>query len=111
MKRKWTFDLILRTLRAEIAKRLSKLGTRGVEISRVLDVSPACVTQYLKGNRGVFLGDYLCNEPACAEAEKIDGAAEKYAAAYAAGEKKTDAKNTLDFLVLMSLEIRQGARK
>ena len=48
---------MLPLVRASVANRLQSMGFRVNQISRVLDVTPAAVTQYLKGVRGKKLGE------------------------------------------------------
>ncbi len=45
-------EKMLPLLRASVANRLLRMGFRVNQISRVLDVTPPAVTQYLKGVRG-----------------------------------------------------------
>jgi predicted transcriptional regulator len=50
-------EKMLPLVRASVANRLQSMGFRVNQISRVLDVTPAAVTQYLKGVRGKKLGE------------------------------------------------------
>jgi len=52
-----TEEKLLPLVRARLAKRLSDIGFRAKEISAVLNVTPAAVTQYLKGKRGNTLSE------------------------------------------------------
>jgi hypothetical protein len=45
-------EKMLPLVRSTVAKRLLQLGFRANQVSRVLNVTPAAVTQYLKGARG-----------------------------------------------------------
>lgn len=45
-------ERMLPLVRAAVAKRLLQMGFRANQISRVLNVTPAAITQYLKGARG-----------------------------------------------------------
>jgi predicted transcriptional regulator len=45
-------EKMLPLVRAGLASRLARAGFRVHQIARVLDVTPAAVTQYLKGVRG-----------------------------------------------------------
>ncbi len=45
-------EKLLPSLRAGVAKKLFRMGFKAMEISSVLNVTPAAVTMYLKGRRG-----------------------------------------------------------
>lgn len=50
-------EKILPLLRARLAENLFRMGFKGKQIATVLNVTPAAVTQYLKGKRGNKLPD------------------------------------------------------
>lgn len=50
-------EKILPLLRARLAEKLIEMGFRAKQIADVLNVTPAAVTQYLKGKRGKKLWD------------------------------------------------------
>jgi predicted transcriptional regulator len=50
-------EKLLPIIRASVAEKLFQMGFKAKEIASVLNVTPAAITQYLKGRRGNKLAE------------------------------------------------------